>query len=180
MRKTTPQVAARREIVYEWLSDQPDREASRTDIDLHFLQGAHPLIRNRQQLSRVLREDPRFSLRYVGAHDDLRAIWRAVEPEREADFGPSYTEVMDAGLADTIGRLRTLATRDAYTPDGLTARCGGCWRYAADIGGIIIGDDAQDLAGQLDLIGWAWTGGRWLCPKCRRAQRCGKPLFSDR
>lgn len=178
MRRTTPQVAARREMVYEWLADQPDREASRTDLDLHFLQGAHPLIRNRQQLSRVLREDPRFSLRHVG--DARSAIWRAVEPEPENDLGPSYSECLDAGLADMIGRLRTPATRDTDTPDGMTARCGGCWRYAADIGGIIIGDDTQDLAGQLDLIGWAWTGGRWLCPRCRRAQRCGKPLFSDR
>ena len=166
-------------MVYEWLSDQPGREASRTDIDLHFLQGAHPLIGNRQQLSRVLREDQRFSLRYEGS-DARRAIWRAVEPERETDPWPSYTECLDAGLADTIGRLRTPTTRDMDTPDGLTARCGGCWRYAADIGGIIIGDDTQDLAGQLDLIGWTWTGGRWLCPKCRCAQRCGKPLFSDR
>ena len=178
MRRTTPQVAARREMVYEWLADQPDREASRTDLDLHFLQGAHPLIRNRQQLSRVLREDPRFSLRHVG--DDRSAIWRAVEPEPETDLGPSYSECLDAGLADMIGRLRTPETRDTDTPDGMTARCGGCWRYAADIGGISIGDDTQDLAGQLDLIGWAWKDGRWLCPKCQRIMRAGNPLFSDR
>lgn len=65
-------------------------------------------------------------------------------------------------------------------PDWLTARCGGCWRTAADIGGVIVADTMSELQDDLYLIGWAWDGVRWLCPKCQRIMRAGNPLFSDR
>jgi|GEM_PF-3685093 len=78
------------------------------------------------------------------------------------------------------GILKTDKALAIDKTDWLTARCGGCWRTAADIGGVIVANTMSELRDNLDLIGWAWDGVRWLCPKCQRIMRAGTPLFSDR
>lgn len=127
-----------------------------------------------------MRWNPTMPTTHAVTYADITGLGLAKTIDRLRNQHPANTEA-EAGTSTpaktgkTTTKTTTKTTAAAKTTahalavgrtDWLTARCAWCGRKAADIGGVIVTSNPEDLVDQCGLIGWTCDNGMWRCPAC--------------
>ena len=115
-----------------------------------------------------MRWNPTMPTTHAVTYADITGLGLAKTIDRLRNHHPANTE---AGTSTQVKTSKTTAKTAAHAlaigkTDWLTARCAWCGRKAADIGGVIVTDNPEDLMDQCGLIGWTCDDGMWRCPAC--------------
>lgn len=125
-----------------------------------------------------MRWNPTMPTTHAVTYADITGLGLAKTIDRLRNQPSANTEAgtsTQAKTSKTPAKTKTNATATAKTTahalaigktDWLTAQCAWCGRKAADIGGVIVTDNPEDLMDQCGLIGWTCDDGMWRCPAC--------------
>lgn len=123
-----------------------------------------------------MRWNPTMPTTHAVTYADITGLGLTKTIDRLRNQHPANTEAgARATTRKATTKTKTKTTDTATTTthaladgktDWLTARCALCGRKAADIGGVIVTDNPEDLVDQCGLIGWTCDNGMWRCPAC--------------